>query len=108
MDRDKQPLLDNPSLVAVANAYRRVHGVWPERARFSPVHFADMAASSNEHGLVLLGTAIDLLVTTDEPSPRVTVSGRHGESTYDEQVTESDWDDAAFLAWLQGDAEREG
>ena len=98
---DNRPLLDNPPLVAISNAYRRLHGVWPERARMTPIHFADMASSSSTAGLALLTTAMDLEVTTRETSPRVTVIGPAGELTYDDRVADEDWDDEAFVTWLR-------
>jgi hypothetical protein len=105
-DEEQNPVVDNPSLAMAANAYRRLHGTWPEQVRFAPGHFAGMATNSTPHGLEILATAMDVLVSSAERSPRLTVSGRHGALTYDDQVTEADWDAAPFHAWLRAEAER--
>lgn len=39
-------------------------------------------------------------------SQRLTVGGPGGEITYDDGVTDADWDGAAFDEWLQSEADR--
>jgi hypothetical protein len=92
--------LNNPSLAMAANAYRRLYGEWPTQVRFSPYHFGHWATDLDADALVLLALVFDVLVTTNEESPRLTVSGRHGAVTYDEGVIEADWDPAPFDEWL--------
>jgi hypothetical protein len=90
------------------NAYRRIHGSWPEAVRFAPEHFAYMAAETPPEGLIVLAHALDVHVSASERSPRLTVSGPHGALTYDHGVEEADHDTEPFDEWLASEANRLG
>ncbi len=95
--------MNNPSLIAVSNAYRRRFGQWPTWARFHPVHFGHWVSGEDPDALVRLGSRMRLIVTPEEPSPRMTVGGQPGELTYDDGVTDDDWDPSEFNRWLSND-----
>ena len=98
--------LGNPSLAMAANAYRRLYGEWPTRVRFAPPHFGEWASHLDTHALVLLASVFEIEVTTEEKSPRLTVSGPRGAVTYDEGVIKADWDPAPFNQWLAEQASK--
>jgi hypothetical protein len=98
--------LDNPSLAMASNAYRRRYGAWPEWVRFAPGHFGPWAADCDAESLILLASVFDVSVTSREQSPRLTVGGPEGEITYNEGVTEADWDSTPFDEWLNGEANK--
>ena len=101
-----RPLVSHPSLAMACNAYRRLHGQWPEAARFAPGYFASIATDMSTGQLILLATVFDVTVSVRERSPRVTVSGVHGALTYDHGVQAADYDEAPFDEWLRSEAQR--
>lgn len=93
--------MQNPSLGMAANVYRRRYGEWPQWVRFCPRHFGDWATELDANTLMQLCTALRVLVSVEERSSRLTVGGSHGSVTYDDGVTEDDYDSSSFEAWVR-------
>jgi hypothetical protein len=92
-----------PPIAYACNVYRRRFGVWPAQLRLHP-GFAEFLVGMSSDDFGNLVRAFDVTVTLSEPSPRVSVSGEAGQVTYDDGVTEADWDRSEFDAYVAAEA----
>jgi hypothetical protein len=92
------PIGDNSSLGMACNAYRRLHGAWPETVRFAPGHFASYVETPDTEQIELLASIFEVVVSAQERSARLTVFGPNGGVTYERGVEEGKWDLGPFKA----------